>query len=151
MTSRREQRDRAERALRLRAMRRTWDEVADACGYRSRQAAHLAVKRLLDSLAPDPNAERGVTSESLRLLEARLWRQYARADDAGDAETMLKISKEIRSLSAESSKLNGLYRPVEHAVEVTVSQSPREIVEQARRATLESMSTLPILEGEVIQ
>ncbi|GAC68860.1 hypothetical protein [Gordonia soli] len=150
-TTRRTQRDRAQRALRLRAQRATWAEVADACGYRSRQAAQIAVRRLLDSVAPEPDVDRALSTEGLRILESRLWRQYARADAAGDTNTMIRISKEIRSLNAEGSKLNGLYRPERH--EVVVTPSPREAIEQARQATLESLNQptpQPVLDAEVV-
>jgi hypothetical protein len=42
-------RRRAEDALELRSLAYSWQEVADKLGYRSRQAAHIAVSRLLAS------------------------------------------------------------------------------------------------------
>lgn len=141
-------RDRAQRGLQLRATGATWQHVADQLGYRSRQAAQLAVRRYLDAHQPDPDAERGVTSETLRLLTSTLFNQLATARAAGDSDSVVRISKEIRSIGAESSKLNGLYRPVEHSLAVTVTQSPREEIEKARRATL---SALPAIEGEVVE
>lgn len=97
--------------LQLRATGATWQHVADQLGYRSRQAAQLAVRRYLDAHQPDPDAERGVTSETLRLLTSTLFNQLATARAAGDSDAVVRISKEIRSIGAESSKLNGLYRP----------------------------------------
>lgn len=130
----------------------TWQRIADDLGYRSRQAAHMSVKTYLAQHQPDPEAERGVTSETLRILQSTLFSRLVDANTQGDTDSVVKLSKELRSLTAESSRLNGLYRPAqtEHAVAVTVTPSPREAIEEARRRTLESMKPRTI-ESEIVE
>ncbi|MGC5245573.1 hypothetical protein ACPXB3_01370 [Gordonia sp. DT219] len=151
-TTRIAQRERAQRALQLRAMGATWQRIADDLGYRSRQAAHMSVKTYLAQHQPDPEAERGVTSETLRILQSTLFSRLVDANTQGDTDTVVKLSKELRSLTAESSRLNGLYRPAqtEHAVAVTVTPSPRDAIEEARRRTLEALNTNTI-DAEVVE
>ncbi|WHU48669.1 hypothetical protein QNM97_06655 [Gordonia sp. L191] len=152
MTSHAATRERAQRALQLRAMGQTWDSIAKTVGYRSRQAPQLAVKRLLASHHPDPETERAVSSESLRLLQSTLFSRLAAANARGDTDELVKLSKELRSLTAETSKLNGLYAPpAPQRVEVEVRPA-QEMIASTRDQLLALVDgdAQPILEGEVV-
>lgn len=66
--SREDSRRRAERARWLRGTGKTWQQIADSEGFRSRRAAQLAVKRLADAEpADDPIAARRTASDGLRI------------------------------------------------------------------------------------
>lgn len=137
---------RAEQALKLRACGRSWAEIADALGFGSRSAAQTAVKRLVASTRPDPEADRAESTESLRVLRSTLFGRMAAASQRGDDQTLVSISKELRNLVAEHSKLNGLYAPVRQEVDVRVSQTPEAILERAQTELLAAMRDQPALE-----
>lgn len=139
-------RRRAEQALRLRSCGRTWTEIADALGYRSRAGARQAVERLVASTAPETTTEGRRTSvEALRVLRSVLFDRFAEAAQRGDDQTLALMSKEIRSNIAEQAKLDGLYAPLRSEVEVAVKSSPTSIVDQAERQLLQT------IEGEVVE
>lgn len=137
---------RAEQALKLRACGRSWSEIANALGYGSRRGAAQAVERLLASSRPDPEAERAESTEGLRVLRSTLFARMAVAAQRGDDQTLVSISKELRNLVAEHSKLNGLYAPVKQQVDVRVHQTPEAILERAQAELLAAMRDQPALE-----
>lgn len=90
----------------------TWQEIADALGYRSRQAAQLAVKRL-DDATPAETVEqaRARHDGALRLLQRQNFTRYAHAIEGGDDDTALGYSKELRASSPNGPSSPGSTRP----------------------------------------
>lgn len=101
-------------ALEARKEGKTFDQIAEECGYNSRQAAHDAVKRALDAIIREP-------ADSLRVLDLErldvLWQiQYLNAQ-AGDVQAMAACMK----IMERRARLLGLDAPVktENKTEVT--------------------------------
>lgn len=91
-----------EKALRLRTMRVSYDEIARQCGYASRGAAHSAVKAALAAIPREAGKELRISElEGLDIAERALARSLARGDLRA-IDRMLKI-KDMRA------KLTGLY------------------------------------------
>jgi uncharacterized membrane-anchored protein YjiN (DUF445 family) len=93
--------ERAEKALRLRAMRVPWDEIAKQCGYASKGAAYTAAKRELDKIPREAAKElRALELESLDVAERALARRLAQ----GDLQAIDRMIK-IKRLRAEMTGL----------------------------------------------
>ncbi|WP_240760991.1 hypothetical protein [Mycolicibacterium sp. CR10] len=155
--TREDSRRRAERAHRLRALGRTWQEVADAEGYRSRGAAKTAVERL-HAAEPGETADevRRYASDTLRIVRSILVGRFADASTSGDDQTLVSISRELHRNLDQWSKLVGAYAPTTQDVNVRVEQTPAAIIAETERRLLalaaERQPSLPgnIIEGEVI-
>lgn len=144
--NRQDSRARAEEAFRLRAVGRTWAEISDRLNYRSRGAAQLAVRRLMERTPPESvEHARAKADESLRITQSVLFGRLAVAAQSGDDDTIAKMAKEIRATTAERSKLAGAYAPERQQVDITVTQTPAAIIEDARRRLLD------IVDAEVVQ
>jgi hypothetical protein len=141
-------RARAQQALRLRGRRKTWAEISAELGYRSRDGARLAVGRLIRTAAPDPDAERAVSTEALRVLQEGLFPRFDEAVERRDDEKAMTLSRELRSLVAEEAKLNGLYAPQSVAVDVSVT-SRIEVIDRLESELL-ALSDANVIEGEVL-
>lgn len=148
--TRQDSRARAEHAFRLRACGRTWTEISTELGYRSRDGARLAVDRLLASKSTDPAAERATSTETLRVLQAALFGRFAVAAQDGDDQSLVAYSKELRSLVAETARINGLYAPVKHEHDVSVHQDAAAILERAE-ADLLALAKSNVIDAEVVQ
>lgn len=135
-------RARAEQALRLRCRRKTWAEISEQLGYRSRDGARHAVGRLLTKMAANPDAERALSSEALRVLQSGLNDRFDAAVQREDDAAALSLSRELRCLVAEEAKLIGIYAP--ERLEVHVHQSPSAIIAEAQDRLL------AIIDAEVI-
>lgn len=158
--NRQDSRARAEEAFRLRAAGRTWSEISTALGYRSRGAAQLAVRRLMDRTpAETPGHARAKADETLRITQSVLFGRLAAATQRGDDETLTRVAKEIRATVAERSKLAGAYAPQRTEVDVTVTTDPSAIIARAEADLLalvaerqqHQLPATPILEAEVIE
>ncbi|WP_125078451.1 hypothetical protein [Mycobacterium sp. P7213] len=131
MTNRLESRHRAERAARLAATGATWQEIADALGYRSRQAAQQAVSRLRDRTPPETTEQaRAKHDAALQLLQRQGFTRFMLALQAGDDDTALRYSKELRSTVTERAKLAGAYAPERTEVDVTVTQTATAVIDR---------------------
>lgn len=161
MTNRLDARHRAEQAGRLSATGATWQEIADALGYRSRQAAQQAVTRLRDRTPPETIEQaRAKHDAALQLIQRHGFTRYLLALQAGDDDTALSYSKELRSTVAERAKLAGVYAPQRTEVEVNVTADATAIIDRmetellalvAQRQPQHQLSgTGDIIEGEVI-
>jgi hypothetical protein len=141
----RDSRARAVEALRLRARRKTWQEIADELGFRTRAGARLAVTRLLRSDVRDPAAERAVSVEKLRTQEAALFDRFEAAVRSGDDEMALSLSKELRLLVVDGARIDGHFAPQRTQVDVHVHQTPAAIIADARERLLS------VIDAEVIE
>jgi hypothetical protein len=156
--NRQDSRARAEEAFRLRAVGRTWAEISNAVGYRSRGAAQLAVRRLMDRTPPEtPTHARAKADETLRITQSVLFGRLAAAAQRGDDDVLARMAKEIRATVAERSKLVGAYSPQRTEVDVNLSADPSAIIADAERQLLaliterqQSLPAAPILDAEVV-
>ncbi|OBK97739.1 hypothetical protein A5645_05540 [Mycobacterium asiaticum] len=157
--NRQDSRARAEEAFRLRAVGRTWAEVANALGYRGRQSAQDAVRRLMDRTpAETPGQARAKADETLRITQSVLFGRLAAAAKRGDDDAITGMAKEIRATVAERSKLAGAYPAQRTEVEVTVSADPAAVIADAERQLLaliaerqQPLPVAPILDAEVVE
>jgi hypothetical protein len=148
-------RARAAAAYRLRAVGRTWQEVADALGYRSCGAAHTAVTRHLDRTpAESVSTARRSATESLRIVQSVLFERFADAKQRGDDETLAMLARELRNNVGEVAKLRGLYAPARSEVEINIHQTATAILDRAESEllalTAERQRQIPVLDAEVI-
>ena len=110
MTNRLDARHRAEQAARMQGTGATWQEIADALGYRSRQAAYGAVTRLLDRTpAESVKQARAKHDAALQLLQRNSFTRYLHAVQDGDDGKALEYGREIRATVAERAKFAGVY------------------------------------------
>lgn len=144
MTNRLDARARAEAAERMAATGATWQEIATQLGYRSRQAAQQAVRRLGDRTPPESvEAARRKHDNALRLLQRSGFTRYLTALQSGDDDTALRYAKELRSTVAERAKLGGAYAPHRAEVDVNVSANPAAIIDRLETELLALVSQRP--------
>lgn len=136
MTTRLDARHQAEQAARLSYSGATWQEIATALGYRSRQAAQQAVARLTNS-TPSETVEqaRAKHDGALQLLQRNDFTRYLHALRSGDDDTAIRYSKELRGIIGERAKLAGVYAPEQ--IDVNVSADPVALLNQLETALLE--------------
>jgi hypothetical protein len=160
VTNRLDARHRAEQAERMSATGATWQEIADQLGYRSRHAASQAVKRLGNRTPPETVEQaRAKHDNALRLLQRSNFTRYLTALQAGDDNTALQYSKEIRSTVAERAKLAGAYAPQRAEVDVNVSTDASAIIDRMESELLALVAQRQpqpalgggVIEGEVIE
>lgn len=97
--------ERANKAMKLRAMRVSWDQIAKQCGYSSRGAASTAVKRELARIPREAAKELRISElEALDLAQRAISTQIA-AGNFGAIDRMLRI------MDARA-KLTGLYEDI---------------------------------------
>lgn len=144
--SREDSRRRVERAHQLRALGRSWQEIADSEGYRSRGAARTAVKNFTEG-EPGESVEevRRSAAETLRITRSILLGRVADATQRGDDDTLVKLSREVHRNLAQLAQLVGANAPARSEIELAVKSSPTSIVDQAERQLLAT------IDGEVIE
>lgn len=136
--------------MQLRAIGRTWQEVADTLGYRSRQAAQQAVERLSDRTPPvDIEAARRMEDEELRLRRATLHERFFDARRRGDDTSLSMLNRELDRISTRRAKLLGLDAPDRAEVEVSVHQSPSEILHEYRDRLLAAIDVEVVDQKEI--
>jgi hypothetical protein len=119
--SRRETRARHVEAARLRGCGYSWQAISDHLGYRSRSAAQSAVERLWARDREPADMKRRALSEGLMLVKQNLFEGFAAAKAAGNTSSALEHSREIRALTDQLAKLDGLLAA--QRVDVTVTQT----------------------------
>lgn len=93
-------------ALKLRAARQTYDQIAAACGYDSRGSAYKAVQRELQRNI-SANVEE-MRREELAMLDALQQECYTRMKDKSHDKAMLFAVDRILQISERRAKLMGL-------------------------------------------
>lgn len=145
-------RQRAERAVQLRAIGRTWQEIADTLGFRSRQAAQQAAERLGDRTPPlDIEAVRRMEDEELRIRRATLHERFFDAKRRNDDSALALLNRELDRISVRRAKLLGLDEPERSEVEMTVHRPPGEILADFKRELLASFVDAEVVETREIQ
>lgn len=132
----------------------TWQEVATALGYRSRQAAQQAVARLMDSTPPETVEQaRAKHDAALQLLQRNDFTRYLTALQKGDDETAIRYSKELRGIVAERAKLAGVYAPERQQVDVNVTTDATAIIDRMEAELLAlaaQRQSQPAIAGAII-
>lgn len=101
----------------------SWQDIADALGFRSRQGAMSAVNRHLTETTPDPNyVERRKWIDRKKRLRARLCRQLTVAETANDSQAVAQLSAAIDRVDDQLAKAEGHYAPTN--VNVNVDAAP---------------------------
>lgn len=145
----RESRARAEKACVLRAVGRSWREVANELGYQSVGAVQLAVKRHERRNGPEPvESSRQSLVTSARITHAILFDRFAAAIDREDDATAALLNRELVRNRDQLARLQGAYAPDRHDVDVTVRQSATEIIADAKQRLLAIDNTI---EGELVE
>jgi AraC-like DNA-binding protein len=154
MTRQLDAKHRAEQAARLAATGATWQEVADALGYRSRQGAQQAVSRLRDRTPPESIEQaRAKHDAALQLLQRNDFTRYLHALQSGDDDTAIRYSKELRGIVAERAKLAGVYAPERQQVDISVTTDATAIINRMEAELLALVAQRPpqqALTGNVI-
>jgi AraC-like DNA-binding protein len=139
-------RHRAEQAERMHATGASWQEIADALGFKTRQGAIMAVQRLRNTTPPETVEQaRAKHDSTLRMIQQRMFAGFLRADQARDDETAIKYAKEIRGIVGERAKLHGSYAPQRTEVDVTVTETPAALLAQTRQRLMAA------IDAEVIE
>jgi hypothetical protein len=146
--SRRDTRARAERAAKLRGCGYAWQAIADAEGFRSRQAAQIAVERHYAREQPAAGLSRRSLCEGLMLVKQTLFEGLADAKKSGVAASVIEHSREIRSVTDQLAKLDGLHAP--QKVDVNVRHTTSELIDQYRDALLASLED-GVIDAEVVE
>ncbi len=107
--SRRDTRARHEQAALLRSLGFTWTAIADHLGYRTRSGAQSAVERLWARQRETPEVARRSLTEGLNVSKAVLFEALAGARDRGDVAALTACTREIRSVTDQLAKLDGLH------------------------------------------
>lgn len=154
-------RAKAEAAFRLRCRGRTWQEIADELGFKSRSSATLAVKRMMLREPPeDVTQSRTYTAGAYRQSIASLFRQLEKAEAANDTEAVVSINRAIGYIADKNARLTGQQIPVvqevDHNVNVQVNSSTTTVIEQAKKDLLaiaagnHEAGALPYIDAEVV-
>lgn len=151
-------RARAERALRLRCRGHTWQEIADAEGFKSRSSATLAVKRLILREPPeDVITSRTYTAGAYRLVTATLFESLAEAKAKPDNhEAVVSISRAIAYVQDKHAALTGQKVVVAQEINVQVTSSATAVIDQAEKDLLAIASghrdagLLPVIDAELV-
>ena len=110
----------AAKAVELRMEGKTFDEIAQEAGYKSRQAAHDAVKRALELIVREPATE--LIKLDLERLD-KMWGIHYLNAQAGDSQALASCMK----IMERRAKLLGLDAKQELEVNATVKSLPASV------------------------
>ncbi|MBV5244452.1 hypothetical protein KUF57_13005 [Mycolicibacterium sp. PAM1] len=158
----RDSRARAAEAYTLHLDGYSWQDIADALGFRSRSGAQRAVERHLAATTPDPShIARRKWIDGKRRLRARVSRQLSAAEAAGDHPAVAQLSAAIDRIDDQLAKASGYYAPqnVNVAVDTAPSVATAEWLRQVAAAAAAVSgggqpaalaSAAAVIDGEVI-
>ncbi|CAN5303534.1 hypothetical protein BH11ACT6_BH11ACT6_53420 [soil metagenome] len=150
MASLRDSRARDEQAASFRGCGYSWQAIADHLGYRSRQAAQIAVARHYDRNRDSPTLSRRSLSEGLRLVKTTLFETLADAKQRGDVAAVSSMSREILRVSKELASLDGLHAPQQVDVQVTHHRSSVEVIAELQAELLASINRGQVVDAEIV-
>lgn len=129
----------------LRCRGRTWQEVADELGYRSRHSAHKAITKWLQQNAPDDLETMRRASGTMILSTTRkLDEALDEALKDGKTRDAAELGKAIFDGIEKHAKLTGQHVVVPKHVDVTVTQTLTQVLADTRERLL------AVIEGEII-
>lgn len=130
---RKSSRARAEQAWRLRVRGRTWQEIADEVGFKSRHSAFKAVRTFLEKNPPDDiETMRRAVGQVMVETIATVRESMEEAHDAGNHRNVAELGKVILDGLDKRAKLEGLYVAVPTVVDVNVTQTVVEMITDTR-------------------
>lgn len=142
--SREDSRRRAQRARDLRATGKTWQQIAESEGFRSRRAAQLAVARLNDSDPPENlDRARRTASDGLRITKSIMFGGMAEAVRQGDHQAVVAYARAIADGIDKDAKLNGLHAPARTEVDVNVTHDATAIIDRMESELLALVANRP--------
>jgi hypothetical protein len=145
----RDSRARAERAFQLRAIGRSWRQIATELGYKSNGAAQTAVARHEQREGPEPvERTRRSLVESTRITTSVLFDRFAAAVSREDDQTVAMLNREIVRNRDQLAKLLGAYAPERSEVDVNVHSTTTAILAEARQRLLAIDGTI---DAEIIE
>ncbi|BBZ08297.1 hypothetical protein MDOR_24660 [Mycolicibacterium doricum] len=160
----RDSRARAAEAYTMHLDGASWQDIADALGFRGRSGAQTAVNRHLAETTPDPNhIARRKWIDGKRRLRARLCRQLTAAETANDSQAVAQLSAAIDRVDDQLAKAEGHYAPtnVNVAVDAAPSMATAEWLRQVREASAAAAvsggnpaalaSAAEVIDAEVVQ
>lgn len=122
-------RQNAQRALALYACGHGWPEVAEICGYRSRQAVErLEHRRPVASI----EALRRMEDEELRIRRQAFHGGFASAHRKKDIESMAVANRELDRIAQRRARLLGLDMPTKSEVRIDATLTSTQIIQDAR-------------------
>jgi hypothetical protein len=153
----RDSRARAVQAYEMHLDGSSWQDIADALGFRGRSGAQTAVNRHLAETTPDPNhIARRKWIDGKRRLRARVSRQLSAAETAGDHQAVAQLSAAIDRIDDQLAKASGYY--AQQAVSVHVETAPalvgaewlRQVAAVAGGGQPVALSSPLVVDAEVI-
>jgi hypothetical protein len=133
----RDSRARAAEAYQMHLDGESWQDIADALGFRGRSGAQTAVNRHLAGTTPDPDhIARRKWLDGKRRLRARLCRQLSAAEAGSDHQAVAQLSAAIDRVDDQLAKASGYYAPqnVNVAVDAAPSVAIAEWLQQVTAA-----------------
>jgi hypothetical protein len=149
----RNSRARAEHAYTMHLDGASWQDIADALGFRGRSGAQSAVTRHLVETTPDQSQlARRKWIDGKKRLRSRVSRQLDLAERAADHQAVAQLSAAIDRIDDQLAKASGYYAPALQNVTVSVSASPveswrQQMIDQAAAAS-PAVTAVPVLDVE---
>jgi hypothetical protein len=139
----RESRSRAERVFLMRAVgQQPWSKIRDTLGFGSVGAAQMAYRRYLKrNPVPDSKSVLAEILERKRALTEQAIAALTKAQNAGDFQSVAALIRTVTQSDAELARMFGLSQ---QTVNVTIKQSPSEIIAEAQARLL------AVIDAEVI-
>lgn len=134
-------RNRAERAYRLWLRGRSWPEVAEAEGFKSRQSARKAVHEWLrKNPSEDIEMMRRATGDTLTMVIDRVLDSLDAAQAKGDHRGVAELGRVVMDGLDKRAKLQGLHIAVPTLIDVNVQTTAVAILERAESELLAIVS-----------
>ncbi|WP_131827619.1 hypothetical protein [Mycolicibacterium fortuitum] len=125
--------ERCRQGWELRRRGRTWQEVADELGFKSRQNALKAVNKWLEKNPPDDlETMRRATGDTLIATTHKLADALDDAIDAGKHRDAAELGKVVLDGLDKYAKLTGQHVVVPQVVDVQVTQTVVEMITDTR-------------------
>lgn len=140
---RRDSTARAERCWRLRVRGRTWQEVADAEGFRSRKSAQKAVERwLMRNPQGDVETLRRAMGDGLTMIREKVLDSMDECQAKGDHRGVAQLGQVAADTIDKQAKLMGLHIAVPAEMHVSV-QSMAEVLADTRSRLRAAIDAVP--------
>lgn len=141
---RKDARKRAAQAFQRRCMGQTWQQIADALGYRTRSAAHIAVRDHINRLpTEDRDHARTISAGTYDALKEQLWNTLTNALNDGKNDTAITAARTIADIQTRRDKLLGIEATPATDITVTVNDTAAAVIDRARTELLAIAAARP--------